>query len=44
MNSFIVVAAGLLAATKVEGNADQFLGGPLEISRRFDVSAVGRAE
>jgi hypothetical protein len=44
MNSFVVVAAGFLASANVESDADRFLGGPLEISRRFDVSAVGRAE
>jgi hypothetical protein len=43
MDSVVVVAARLLFAD-VEGDADGLLRRSLEVSCRFDVAAVGRAE
>jgi hypothetical protein len=43
IDSLIVVAARFLA-TKVEADADGFLGGPFEVSRHLDITAFSHAE
>jgi hypothetical protein len=44
VNSVVVVVVARLLLADVEGDADRLLGRSLEVSRRLDVAAVGRAE